>query len=145
MPYGAHPGGLPNCGLPQFEGYFDDYEFATLIRDASMDETRFMGFIQEWILNCKDHGQYLDKIGKERLRYLKDKAKPHSWVVETLAAVPQVEFQKESNQLERMVIAGSQVYRRPVPGQGLQDYTGRCGACQPGCLAGCLQPEGTEI
>jgi acyl CoA:acetate/3-ketoacid CoA transferase alpha subunit/acyl CoA:acetate/3-ketoacid CoA transferase beta subunit len=107
VPYGAHPGGLPNCGLPQFEGYFDDYEFATLIRDSSMDDTSFMSFIREWILNCKDHGQYLEKIGKDRLRYLKDKAKPHSWVVETLGAVPQVEFQKESNQLERMVIAGS--------------------------------------
>jgi acyl CoA:acetate/3-ketoacid CoA transferase alpha subunit/acyl CoA:acetate/3-ketoacid CoA transferase beta subunit len=107
VPYGAHPGGVPNNGIPQFEGYFDDYEFATLIRDASMDETRFMSFIREWILNIKDHNQYLDKLGKERLRYLKDKAKPHSWVVETLAAVPGVEFQKESNQLERMVIAGS--------------------------------------
>jgi len=107
VPYGAHPGGLPNCGIPQYEGYFDDYEFATLIRDASMDETRFMGFIREWILNCKDHRQYIDKLGKDRLRYLKDKAKPHSWVVETLAAVPHIEFQKESNQLERMVIAGS--------------------------------------
>jgi acyl CoA:acetate/3-ketoacid CoA transferase alpha subunit/acyl CoA:acetate/3-ketoacid CoA transferase beta subunit len=107
VPYGAHPGGLPNHGLPQYEGYFDDYEFAALIRDSSMDETRFMSFIREWILNCKDHSQYLDKIGKDRLRYLKDKAKPHSWVVETLGAVPQVEFQKESNQLERLVIAGS--------------------------------------
>lgn len=107
VPYGAHPGGVAGCGIPQFEGYFDDYEFATLIRDASMDEARFMNFIREWILNVKDHAQYLDKVGRERLRYLKDKAKPHSWVVETLAAVANVEFQKESNKLERLVIAGS--------------------------------------
>ncbi|MBN1689699.1 MAG: glutaconate CoA-transferase, partial [Dehalococcoidia bacterium] len=127
-PYGAHPGGLPNCGLPQYEGYFDDYEFATLIRDSSMDETRFMGFISEWILGCKDHNQYLEKIGKDRLRYLKDKAKPHSWVIETMGAIPQVEFQKESNPLERMVIAGgrhiadlcnSRGYRTILSGVGL--------------------------
>ncbi len=128
VPWGAHPGGLPNCGIPQYEGYFDDYEFATLIKDASMDETRFMGFIREWILDCKDHNHYLDKLGKERLRYLKDKAKPHSWVVETLAAVPHIEFKKESNQLERMVIAGSRYiadlcqargYRTILAGVGL--------------------------
>jgi acyl CoA:acetate/3-ketoacid CoA transferase alpha subunit/acyl CoA:acetate/3-ketoacid CoA transferase beta subunit len=128
VPYGAHPGGLPNNGIPQFEGYFDDYEFVTMIRDASMDENNFMGFIQEWILNCHNHEQYLEKLGKEKLRYLKDKAKPHSWVVETLAAVPQVEFEKESNRLERMVIAGSRYiadlckekgYRTILSGVGL--------------------------
>jgi acyl CoA:acetate/3-ketoacid CoA transferase alpha subunit/acyl CoA:acetate/3-ketoacid CoA transferase beta subunit len=128
VPYGAHPGGLPNNGIPQFEGYFDDYEFVTMVRNASMDENNFMGFIQEWILNCPNHEQYLEKLGKEKLRYLKDKAKPHSWVVETLAAVPQVEFEKESNSLERMVIAGSRYiadlckargYRTILSGVGL--------------------------
>lgn len=107
VPYGAHPGGLSNVGIPQFEGYFDDYEFVTMVRDASMDENKFMGYIQEWILNCHNNEEYLEKLGKEKLRYLKDKAKPHSWIVETLAAVPNVEFEKESNSLERMVIAGS--------------------------------------
>ncbi len=106
VPFGAHPGGLANSGIPQFEGYFDDYEFATLIHDASMDESRFLSFIQEWILNCRSHEQYLDKLGKEKLRQLKDKVNPHAWVVETLAAVSQVDFQKESNQTERMIIAG---------------------------------------
>jgi acyl CoA:acetate/3-ketoacid CoA transferase alpha subunit/acyl CoA:acetate/3-ketoacid CoA transferase beta subunit len=107
VPFGAHPEGLSNNGMPQFEGYFDDYEFVGSICDASSDEARFMSFIKEWILDCKDHSQYLDKLGKEKLRYLKDKANPHSWVVETLAAVAQVEFQQESNAVERLVIAGS--------------------------------------
>jgi len=107
VPYGAHPGGLPNFGVPQFEGYFDDYDFAEIIREASLEENKFMGFIQEWILGCRDHGQYIEKVGKDRLRYLHDKAKQHSWVVETLNAVPNIEFKRESNSLERMVIAGS--------------------------------------
>lgn len=107
VPYGAHPGGVSDCGMPQFEGYFDDYEFVARIRDASEDETRFMGYIREWILNVKDQKQYLDMLGKEKLRHLRDKVKPHSWVVETLAAVPNVEFEKESNKVERLIIAGS--------------------------------------
>ena len=133
VPYGAHPGGLPSCGIPQFEGYFDDYDFATLIREASMDEAKFLGFIQEWILNCKDHKQYLEKIGKDRLRYLKDKAKQHSWVVETLAALPDAGLDKESNQLERMVVAGCRYivdlcrakgYKTMLCGVGLSNLAG---------------------
>ena len=130
VPYGAHPGGVSNSGLPQYEGYFDDYEFATLIRDASMDESRFLSFIQEWILGCVTHDQYLARLGKDRLRYLKEKAKPHGWVVEAMATIPSVEFEKESNQLERMVIAGSRYivelcrkkgYRTILAGVGLSN------------------------
>ncbi len=106
-PYGAHPGGLSNIGIPQFEGYYDDYEFITMVRDASMNENKFMGFIHDWILSLHNQTEYLEKLGKDRLRYLKEKAKPHSWVVETMAAVPSVDFPGESNSLERMVIAGS--------------------------------------
>ena len=107
VPYGAHPGGLANNGIPQFEGYYDDYEFLTMVRDASMNENKFMSYINDWILSLHTQQEYLDKLGKDRLRYLKERTKPHSWVVETMAAVPGVEFEKESNSLERMVIAGS--------------------------------------
>ena len=105
--YGAHPGGLANNGIPQFEGYYDDYEFLTMVRDASLNEDRFMSFIHEWVLSLHNQQEYLEKLGKDRLRYLKEKVKLHSWVVETMAAVPGVEFKKESNSLERMIIAGS--------------------------------------
>ena len=107
VPFGAHPGGLPNCGLPQWEAYFDDYDFAIMLREASLDENRFMNFIQEWILNCYDQRIYLDKLGKDRQRYLKDKAKPHHWVVETMASLHDANLDAESNQLERMVIGGA--------------------------------------
>lgn len=126
--YGAHPAGVSNCGLPQFEGYYDDYEFMAMLKDASMDESNFMSFIQEWVLNCHSHEQYMEKLGKDRLRYLRDKAKPHSWVLETLAAVPSIQFEKESNHLERMVIAGSRYiaglckekgYKTVLAGSGL--------------------------
>ncbi|MDD5311704.1 MAG: hypothetical protein PHO26_01530 [Dehalococcoidia bacterium] len=118
VPFGAHPGGLPNMGVPQFEGYFDDYEFATVIREASMDETKFLNFIQEWILGCRGNKEYIEKIGKEKLRYLKDKANPHSWVMETLAMAPGVEFDKEANRLERMVIAGSRFIMEKCKSKG---------------------------
>jgi acyl CoA:acetate/3-ketoacid CoA transferase beta subunit len=130
VPFGAHPGGLPNCGLPQWEAYFDDYDFAIMLREASMDENRFMNFIQEWILNCYDQRIYLDKLGKDRQRYLKDKAKPHHWVVESMASLSEAHLNDESNQLERMVIGGARyiaelcqkkAYRTLLCGVGLSN------------------------
>lgn len=126
VPYGAHPWGLPNFGVPQFEGYFDDYDFVETVREASMAEDKFMNFIQEWILDCHDHGQYIGKVGREHLRYLHDKAKQHSWVVETLNAVPHIEFNRESNSLERMVIAGGRYLVELCRQRGYQ--TMLCGA-----------------
>ena len=110
-----------------------------------MDETRFMSFIKEWILNIRDHDHYLDKLGKERLRYLQDKAKPHSWVVEMMAAVPKVDFQKDPTRVECMVIAGSRYiadicrskgYRTVLAGQGISK------SCR---MARFLQVEGAEM
>jgi acyl CoA:acetate/3-ketoacid CoA transferase alpha subunit/acyl CoA:acetate/3-ketoacid CoA transferase beta subunit len=118
VPFGAHPGGLPNCGLPQWEAYFDDYDFAIMLREASMDENRFMSFIQEWILSCRDPRVYLDKVGKDRLRYLKDKAKPHHWVVESMASLSEAHLNDESNQLERMVIGGARYIAELCQGKG---------------------------
>ncbi|MDD5311988.1 MAG: hypothetical protein PHO26_02995 [Dehalococcoidia bacterium] len=121
VPFGAHPSGMSSFGVSQFEGYFEDYEFATLIRNASMDENKFLNFIQEWILDCPDPKQYFEKIGGDRLRYLKDKAKPYSWVAETLAAVPVVEFDKEANRLETMVIAGSRFIMERCKSKGYKN------------------------
>jgi len=47
VPYGAHPGGMTNCGLPEFEHYFDDYDFVTDVREASRNEEKFL----KWIKN----------------------------------------------------------------------------------------------
>jgi acyl CoA:acetate/3-ketoacid CoA transferase len=108
-PYGAHPAGMPNCGLPEFEHYFEDYDFLTESREASRDERKFSEWIKYWILDCQDHNEYLAKLGRDRLLYLKGKAHSDSWKDEIVAQIPNVNFDEEPNSLEKMVVTAAQV------------------------------------
>jgi len=108
-PYGAHPSGMTCCGLPEFEAYFPDYDFMSEINEASSNEGEFSIWIEDWILNCKDHNDYISKLGKDRLPYLKNKAGPDSWMTETLSEIPNINFEKWPNSLENMVVAGGQI------------------------------------
>ena len=109
VPYGAHPAGMPNCGLPEFEHYFEDYDFLTESREASRDERKFSEWIKYWVLDCQDHDEYLAKLGRDRLLYLKGKADSDSWKDEAMAEIPNQDFNKEPNSLEKMVVTAAQV------------------------------------
>lgn len=119
-PFGAHPGGMTNCGLPEFEHYFDDYDFIFDVREASRDEKRFLDWIKYWILDCKDHDEYLSKVGRERLLYLKGKANPDAWKTEIMAEIPKIDFGKPPNPLEKMVIAGAEIIADKCTTQGFK-------------------------
>jgi acyl CoA:acetate/3-ketoacid CoA transferase alpha subunit len=108
-PFGAHPGGMTNCGLPEFEHYFDDYDFITDIRNASRDEEKFLKWIKYWILDCKDHSEYIAKVGRDRLLHLKEKAHPDSWKAEITNEIPEIDFNREPNPTEKMVITAAHV------------------------------------
>jgi len=109
VPFGAHPGGMTNCGLPEFEHYFDDYDFITDIRNASRDKEKFLKWIKCWILDCKDHNDYISKVGRDRLLYLKGKAHPDSWKTEITNEIPKIDFNREPNPTEKMVITAAHV------------------------------------
>jgi acyl CoA:acetate/3-ketoacid CoA transferase alpha subunit len=130
VPYGAHPAGMPNCGLPEFEHYFEDYDFLTESREASRDDRKFSEWIKYWILDCKDYNEYLTKLGSDRLIYLKGKAHSDSWKDETVAEIPNLDFSKEPNPLEKMVVTAAQVvndkfiaggYKTILAGAGLSN------------------------
>jgi len=133
VPYGAHPAGMPNCGLPEFEHYFDDYDFLTECREASRDEQKFSEWIKYWILDCKDYNEYLAKLGRDRLLYLRGKAHSDSWQGEIVADMPNLDCSKEPNSLERMVVTATQVindkfiaggYKTILAGVGLPHLAG---------------------
>ena len=109
VPYGAHPGGMTNCGLPEFEHYFDDYDFVVDVRNASRDENKFSDWIKYWILDCKDHSEYLSKVGRDRLLYLKGKAHSDSWKAGIMNEIPRIDFSKQPNATETMVVTGAHV------------------------------------
>jgi acyl CoA:acetate/3-ketoacid CoA transferase alpha subunit/acyl CoA:acetate/3-ketoacid CoA transferase beta subunit len=110
-PFGAHPIGVMQHGLPEFAdyAYFPDYDFMTMVNETTKDEAAFDRFIQEWILDVRDHDDYLAKLGNERLLYLKGKAAPDAWLPETVSEAARVDFAKAPNALERMVLAAGQI------------------------------------
>jgi acyl CoA:acetate/3-ketoacid CoA transferase alpha subunit len=133
VPYGAHPAGMPNCGLPEFEHYFEDYDFLTESREASRDERKFSEWIKYWILDCQDYNEYLAKLGRDRLLYLKGKAHSDSWKDEAVAEIPNLDFNQEPNSLEKMVVTAAQVindkfiaggYKTILAGVGLSHLAG---------------------
>lgn len=108
-PYGAHPTGVTCNGLPEFEAYADDYDFFYDVTMASNDEGKFAEWIQYWILDCKGHDEYIEKLGKSRLNYLKGRAKPGVWEDELSSITPGIDTVKPANPLERMVITAARV------------------------------------
>jgi len=111
VPFGAHPAGMPNCGLPDFEHYFEDYDFLTDVREASRDARKFTEWIKYWILDSRDYSEYLAKLGRDRLLYLKGKAHSDSWKDEIMADLRNLGLKKEANSLEKLVLAAAQVIR----------------------------------
>ena len=109
VPFGSHPAGMTNRGLPEFEAYFSDYDFFIETNEVSMDEERFSRWIKEWILDCPDQKAYLAKIGDTKLRYLKGKALPDAWISETEKETAKIDFQAPANPSERLVALAGKI------------------------------------
>jgi len=59
-PYGAYPGGM--YGL-----YDEDMELMDQYYDASRTVEDVEAYLAEWVFGIKDHAEYLDRIGSQRL------------------------------------------------------------------------------
>ena len=85
LPYGSHPSG--HNYFPHLEkelGYAEDEEFILETRRACRDEKTFEEWIEEWILGCKSHCQYLQKLGSKKLFNLKGKIHSSGWKTQLL-------------------------------------------------------------
>lgn len=70
-PFGAHPFSLVDPGIGDFEPYGMDSEFLTSLGKASRDPNDLDAWIDEWVISCPTHDDYLTKLGSERLSKLK--------------------------------------------------------------------------
>jgi acyl CoA:acetate/3-ketoacid CoA transferase alpha subunit/acyl CoA:acetate/3-ketoacid CoA transferase beta subunit len=75
-PFGAHPGGLYAPGLP-VSSYGEDIAFWTAARAATRGD--FDAWAAQWVLEPTTHGAYLDRVGTDRLAWLKARTDPLSW------------------------------------------------------------------
>jgi len=112
VPFGGHPSGLSKIGMPEFDGYTEDKEKVDEVRMATKDPEKIEAWIQEWVLGCKDHGEYLKKLGRKRLLLLKGLSAPNSWE----ADINEYDFKppNEYNKTERMLVFAANTIQKKI-------------------------------
>src|ERR1700690_974725 len=76
-PMGAHPGGCYAGSLP-VSGYGEDYDFWVEARAATRRDD-YDEWIRHWVLEVENQEQWIDRLGPDRVRALREKASPDSW------------------------------------------------------------------
>jgi acyl CoA:acetate/3-ketoacid CoA transferase alpha subunit len=117
-PFGAHPMGIINEGLDGFEGYGVDYDFLLSHRQACSDPAALDAWIGEWILNCANHGDYLNKLGVDRLRLLKGATEKDIWRSELESQAESISQSTDYNQTEMMIVAAGRKMKERITEQG---------------------------
>ena len=128
-PFGAHPAGVPNYGLErEVVGYEVDREFLMDLREKCRDEEKLQAWVDEWILGCVDHEEYVARLGHERIWYLKGKSAPDSWENEIEDSLPGMNPGGEYNAVEMMVAVGARVIAQKTREGGYRTILAGVGA-----------------
>lgn len=89
-PLGAHPGGVLADMTDVVPTYGEDYAFQAEYRRASRSDEGFAAWIDEWVLGCRDHDEYVARLGAARLAELRQRGGADAWTAgldETLGAI----------------------------------------------------------
>lgn len=113
-PLGAHPAGISNQGLKEFDAYAEDESFLLELREVCKDQKRLDSWVKEWIEDCPDHETYIRKLGKERIWYLKGRSAGDSWWSELATGITSLPGKSEAEPMERMVVTASRVLKEKV-------------------------------
>jgi hypothetical protein len=86
---GAHPGGLFTRDTPAAP-YGEDLEFWSDVSRISRTDG-FDAWIDHWVLEPADQGEYLARLGPERVDALVARADPESWRADEAAHPPDLD------------------------------------------------------
>jgi acyl CoA:acetate/3-ketoacid CoA transferase alpha subunit/acyl CoA:acetate/3-ketoacid CoA transferase beta subunit len=134
-PFGAHPQNMSAQSLSAFDGYGLDHDFLISFRKAAEDEDAYSRWVQDWILDCPSHKDYLDKLGKDHLHGLKRKGSLQVSGIEKKAPDKEPAGQKEARPSEQAIIGGARLikdiiikhrYKTMFAGIGLSGLAGWC-------------------
>jgi acyl CoA:acetate/3-ketoacid CoA transferase alpha subunit/acyl CoA:acetate/3-ketoacid CoA transferase beta subunit len=145
-PLGLHPFSMANPGIDGIDPYEKDVDFLNVLYEASMSEHALDEWIKEWILHCKDHEQYLNKLGEQRIAVLKAnsrKARKESFPVPSLPLDAEAEFEPR----EMMLIALAREILSSVEKHGHKVILAGAGAAATAAFLAYFQlkPTGFEL
>ncbi|OGW12105.1 MAG: hypothetical protein A3G93_07160 [Nitrospinae bacterium RIFCSPLOWO2_12_FULL_45_22] len=113
VPFGGHPSGLSSSGLKEIEVYAEDYEFVDQANKAAKDPDKLQAWIAKWVLECKDHWDYLEKLGYERILHLKGRSRVDAWKY-NLEALPAEINPQKYNPIEMAVVAAGRKIKEKI-------------------------------
>jgi acyl CoA:acetate/3-ketoacid CoA transferase alpha subunit/acyl CoA:acetate/3-ketoacid CoA transferase beta subunit len=70
-PLGLHPFSLANPGISDFSAYEADTEFLKDLHRAFSNSQKLDAWIKEWVIDCATPKDYLNKLGRRRIKALK--------------------------------------------------------------------------
>ena len=106
-PMGAHPTGLHALGIPELEGYGEDEAFIMESRQASRKPETYQAWLDKWVLGCRDHNEFLSRLGQQRIWFLKGRIQDDSWQSELSERAARLSLPEEPTPAERIVFAAS--------------------------------------
>ena len=71
VPLGLHPFSMAGPGISECESYETDTDFLVDLHKASREKEQLDKWIQEWVLDCPTHADYLNKLGNKKIAFLK--------------------------------------------------------------------------
>lgn len=131
VPFGSHPSGLSNRGMTDFPVYTEDYDFVDEACKAAEDPKGFDEWIDRWVLGCKDHKDYLNKLGYERILALKGRTHADSWEYDVEALTKAYDSPEYTPLEMAIVVAGRKTkdkikkndYRTILAGAGISNLS----------------------
>lgn len=115
VPLGGHPNSLPSAPIPELSGYTDDYEMLTDLRRAGRTLDTLLEWTKEWILDCRDHNDYLEKLGNRRIQALQGRTSNDGWQVERVSERAR-SYGSVATEAEKHVVLAARVLRDRVTG-----------------------------
>jgi acyl CoA:acetate/3-ketoacid CoA transferase alpha subunit len=113
-PMGVHPSGASNHGIRDFDAYAEDEEFMLELREACKDDAGMERWVREWLLDLEDHDQYLEKLGFEKIWFLKGRAASDSWRSELATRAAGIDEGLDCSEVEMMVVEASRILEARV-------------------------------
>ncbi|MGC0367050.1 acyl CoA:acetate/3-ketoacid CoA transferase alpha subunit/acyl CoA:acetate/3-ketoacid CoA transferase beta subunit [Rhodococcus sp. 27YEA15] len=109
VPFGAHPFGFNNPGVPGLRSYSEDLDFVLETLEACKSPETFAGHIEKWVTGPSGPSDYRSLLGESRLEAL-----VRSDVDSSATRIPVPSPVPPATALEQQVIVTSRVLNRSV-------------------------------
>jgi acyl CoA:acetate/3-ketoacid CoA transferase beta subunit len=147
LPYGSHPYGNYAAGVPEFGAYANDYAHMREHREAQETQESYDDWLRRWILEPRDHSEYLKRVGSERIEELEYLAGPDTWRDELESHAAALDGLGPAGPVEEMISQAARVVSERVRAAGHQTLLSGVGQAALAAWLGThqLREEGGDV